>query len=95
MIDHSLTIQGRGDWCLAVMCHTYPLEIQVALLQFSEIAAISEFGSKSNELSLQSLTWGYYTFTIDADIEPEGFKLDVIPTNAAFNLTVLKKAAFD
>ena len=77
------------------MSHTYPLEIQVALLQFSEIAAISEFGSKSNELSLQSLTWGYYTFTIDADIEPEGFKLDVIPTNAAFNLTVLKKAAFD
>jgi len=91
ILDHPPSIHGRGNWYLAVMCHTYPVGIQVALLEFSETAI--EFGSKSNQLSLQSLTWGYYTFTIDADIEPAGFKLDVIPTNAAFNLTtVLKKA---
>jgi hypothetical protein len=91
VIDHPPTLAGRGDWYLAVICHVYPVDFQVALLEFAETPL--DFGSQSNQLSLRSLTWGYYTFTIDADIEPEGFKLDVIPTNAAYNLTtVLKKA---
>ena len=91
IIDHPPTLWARGDWHLAVLCHVYPINFRVALLEFSETPV--EFGSQSNQLTLNSLTWGYYTFTIDPDLEPEGFKLDVIPTDASYNLTtVLKKA---
>ena len=91
IIDHPPTLWARGDWYLAVLCHVYPVNFRVALLEFSETPL--EFGSQSNRLSLSSLTWGYYTFTIEPDMEPEGFKLDVIPTDASYNLTtVLKKA---
>jgi hypothetical protein len=91
IIDHPPTLWAKGDWYLAVIGHTYSIGFQVVLLEFSE--TVIEFGSQANQLTLRALTWGYYTFTIDLDIEPSGFKLDVIPTNAGYNLTtVLKKA---
>ena len=91
VIDHPPSLLGRGDWYISVLGHNYPIDFQVILIEFSEKAI--DFGSQSNMLSLRALTWGYYTFTIDPDIEPAGFRLSVIPTNAAYNITtVLKKA---
>ena len=87
IIDHPPSKEALGDWYLSVIGHVQLVTFQVALIEFSETQI--EFGSQSNRQTLQPLTWGYYLFTIELDMEPDGFKVDVIPSNTAYNLTTV------
>jgi len=91
IIDHPPTFAAEGRWYFSILAHTFPVNFQVALIEFEETPIV--FGSKPNELSLPLFTWGYYTFTIDPDMDPDGLQIQVIPSDATFNVTtVLKKA---
>ena len=63
---------------MSIIGHTIPVNYQVALIVFEENEI--QFGSKPNTLTLPLYTWGYYFFTIDADVDPDALQIQVVPT---------------
>lgn len=93
ILDHPPTFLAAGLWYISILGHTIPVNYQVALIVFEENQVV--FGAKPNTLTLPLYTWGYYSFTIDADVEPDALQIQVVPSQAVFNVTtVLKRSDY-